>query len=120
LKEPDNNLAKGKFWCLVTSRSVVVVAAQALEQYFFTLRCMKSYISIKKNYQIALFLSFLSLFFKWCYFCCRITLLLFEKCIKILKAIRIVGVTTFILVNRYVTLLTLTIRIKILQKMTIL
>jgi len=80
LKEPDNNFAKGRFWCLVTSRSVVVVvvvAAQALEQYFFTLRCMKSYISIKKNFQIALFLSFLSFLFKWCYFCCRITLLLF-------------------------------------------
>jgi len=43
----------------------------------------------------------------------------FEKCIEILKTIRIVGVTTFILVNRYVSLLTLTNRMKILQKMTI-
>jgi len=36
------------------------------------------------------------------------------------KNLRIVGETTFILVNRYVILLTLTNRIKILQKMTIL
>jgi len=47
--------------------------------FFYLKRCMKSYISIKKNFKIALFLSFLSLFFKWCYFCCRITLLLFLK-----------------------------------------
>jgi len=33
-----------RFWGQVTPRPVVVVvvAAQALEQYFFTLRCMKS------------------------------------------------------------------------------
>jgi len=44
----------------------------------------------------------------------------FDKCIEVLKTIRIVSVTTFILVNRYVALLTLTNRFKILQKMAIL
>jgi len=43
----------------------------------------------------------------------------FDKCIEILKTIRIEGDTNFSLVNRYVTLLTLSNRIKILQKITI-